>query len=169
MSNKSQVPGHRAPSQLNKSNEFDLEKSIPTSESTPRKPYSQYDWINEFEAAEDRAEAAGIMTNSSVDIGRVIEGGRITHTSNLPVNCHRSFIIYDGCDVVAVVEDREKTYPLIYLLAKLHIGRVKGSSHPDDLALDSTQKSLPNYKNDQRWILYFRPKKQGSGAKQVKA
>ncbi|KAK7920023.1 hypothetical protein PG985_008045 [Apiospora marii] len=124
---------------------------------TPRKAPA-YNWAANFDALEEQAEAAGIVSLPTVDVGRVIVDGQITHTCNLPMYGPDNYIVYDGTDVVACVRDRAKSYPFIERLAKHHIGRRVNSTyrHPGELELDVTFKSLARSKG---WVIYLRPKK----------
>lgn len=144
------------PTAAEKANEQDKKRAIPTPRKAP-----PYNWAANFDAAEEEAEAAGIVSVPTIDVSRVIEKGRITHVCNLPMCGPDNYIIYDGSDVVACVYDRHKMYPFIYRLAKHHIGgRVLSTClHPDDLELDVTYKSLKHDMDDRRWVIYLRPKK----------
>lgn len=142
----------------------DKQTSVPTSLKRP-----SYDWAGNLEISEEEAEADGIVELPVLDVGNVIEGGKINaNVHSLPLRTRKNFIIYNGTDVVACVEDRLKSYGIVHKLAKLHIGRVQHSLSPDHVGLDVEYKNITRARDEQCWVIYFHPKADSS-AKRVKA
>ncbi|KAK7949288.1 uncharacterized protein PG986_010174 [Apiospora aurea] len=97
---------------------------------------ARFHWEEATIAAKDKVRELDIVELQPNQVGRIMEAGKLTgiyHTDW--VRTVESFIIYDGLDVLARVQDLDMENA-VYEIAALYIGRKLKWSHPHDHDLD---------------------------------
>ncbi|KAK7949289.1 uncharacterized protein PG986_010175 [Apiospora aurea] len=96
----------------------------------------EYSWAAETSDAKAKSRILGIIEIPTDQVGRVMEGGKLTGAYHLnyshPI---KTFVVYDGLEVLARVQDFEME-TAVYQLAALYFGAKLGWSHPDEQDLD---------------------------------
>ncbi|KAK8135059.1 hypothetical protein PG984_007071 [Apiospora sp. TS-2023a] len=92
----------------------------------------EYNWDEGVEKAHRHARSLGIVQIAPVDVGRVVDSGRLIGLYDLDkVRAAESFIVYDNLVVLSRVQTIAM-HSAVYELAAHHIGRHLGLSHPHD-------------------------------------
>ncbi|KAK7980199.1 POT family protein [Apiospora arundinis] len=123
----------------------------------------QYDWARNLKAALTRANDAEIEEILPVEVGRVVEGNKITSLYNLDRHGSQHFVAFDGNDVLARVPQIWMKDTIVVELAALHIGLENLRSHPDDTELETHFQQIKG--GD--WAIHVYPKG-GSNAKKAR-
>ncbi|KAK8862845.1 hypothetical protein PGQ11_009080 [Apiospora arundinis] len=122
-----------------------------------------YDWIANIKAAKHRLSCAELEDLDMSDVGRVVEGGRTTNLYNVNKHGAQYFISYDESQVYARVPHLYMKDTLICQAAALHISKLHGCSHPDDIELETNWQKL----KDDSWVIHIHPK--GGSAKKARS
>ncbi|KAK6825609.1 hypothetical protein PG987_013103 [Apiospora arundinis] len=123
-----------------------------------------YDWAANVKAAKHRLSCAEVEDLAMSEVGLIVEGGRTTNIYNIDKRGTQQFIAYDGSHVYARVPHLYMKDTLIEQAAALHLGRLHGCTHPDDLELDTNWQQL----KDGSWAIHVHPK-DGSSAKKARS
>ncbi|KAK8040077.1 hypothetical protein PG993_008488 [Apiospora rasikravindrae] len=141
--------------------------STATDQATHKRTY-EYGWASATKTAKARAERAGIVELLNSEVGRVVEGGRITGLYHLDkYAAEKHFIAYDGFDVVACIPELFMLETVIRDIAQLHIGRLNNSSYPDDIKLEKNWQKLKGSLDGSGWAVHIHPQA-GSNVKRVR-
>ncbi|KAK8025246.1 hypothetical protein PG990_003069 [Apiospora arundinis] len=103
--------------------------------SRPKASY-EYNWDADLKAYNKKAHSLGLVELTVRQVARVIEGGDLTAIFDTdPIRPAKNFIIYDGLDVLARVNDYEME-SLVYDYAANFIGSRLHWSHPTEKDLN---------------------------------
>ncbi|KAK7920021.1 hypothetical protein PG985_008043 [Apiospora marii] len=95
-----------------------------------------YKWDEAVTQASKHARSLGIDDIPAMQVGRVVEAGQLIGLFDMEkARPAQNFIVYDGLDILARVEDFEME-TAVHDLARLYIGERLGWSHPHDHELD---------------------------------
>ncbi|KAK8093470.1 hypothetical protein PG997_000155 [Apiospora hydei] len=101
----------------------------------PKSTYS-FNWADSTSDAKAKSRILGIIEIPTDQAGRVIEAGKMTAIYHInygqPI---KTFVVYDGTEVLARVKDFEQE-TAVYELAALYFGAKLGWTHPDENDLD---------------------------------
>ncbi|KAK6825611.1 hypothetical protein PG987_013105 [Apiospora arundinis] len=131
--------------------------------STATKRACSYDWRRNLRAVLARAAAAEIEEIPTSEVGRVVEGKKITNLYNVDEDGATYFFAYDGNDVLARVPELYIKETIIVELATLYLGLKNNCAHPDDIELQTNWQRTKG--GD--WVIHVHPKS-GSNTKRAR-
>ncbi|KAK7980204.1 hypothetical protein PG989_012661 [Apiospora arundinis] len=117
-----------------------------------------YDWEHALRTATKAMHEEGIRELPPSRVRRVMLEDKLIHLFDVNPYGVRDFITYDGYDVLACVQDPALIYDVLYELASLHVGKLAGSDHPDDIDLDVQAERMKASEGKSRgWAILMRP------------
>ncbi|KAK6844703.1 hypothetical protein PG995_014813 [Apiospora arundinis] len=117
-----------------------------------------YDWEHALRTATKAMHEEGIRELPPSRVRRVMLEDKLIHLFDVNPYGVRDFITYDGYDVLACVQDPALIYDVLYQLASLHVGKLAGSDHPDDIDLDVQAERMKASEGKSRgWAILMRP------------
>ncbi|KAK8086034.1 hypothetical protein PG994_001008 [Apiospora phragmitis] len=130
--------------------------------SSRKRAFGEYDWAGNLRAAQEAAERAGIMELPIHDVSWGFAGGRVTGVYDLSMyDNQKHFVSYDGSDLLACVPYLVMKDTVLLKLAKLHIGCLSNSAHPDDVELQQNWHKMEG-SDEGSWAIYIHPKADSS-------
>ncbi|KAK6825606.1 hypothetical protein PG987_013100 [Apiospora arundinis] len=121
-----------------------------------------YDWDANMREFKQQARHEGLVELPASQVGRVIEGGKLTGLFDLGHIMYgaRKFVVYDGFDVLARVEDVTLINLVLCDLATHHVGRLGADiEHPNDVELVVKKEMMQD--SEERiigWAVLIQPK-----------
>ncbi|KAK8025244.1 hypothetical protein PG990_003067 [Apiospora arundinis] len=121
-----------------------------------------YDWDVNMREFKQKAHHEGFVELPASQVGRVIEEGKLIGLFDLGHIMYgaREFIVYDGFDVLARVEDVSLINLILHDLATHHVGRLGANiEHPDDVELIAKREMMQDSEEQIiGWAVLIQPK-----------
>ncbi|KAK7980200.1 CAZyme family CE10 [Apiospora arundinis] len=125
---------------------------------TSKKRSNRHDWPHRFATARERAENSNIVELPVSEVGRVLEGGRVTGLYNLDKKGSKHFIAYDGDHVYACVPHLYQMDIIILDLASLHIANGDHFASPEDIEVEKNWQKMTGSLAGTGWAIHIHPK-----------
>ncbi|KAK6825610.1 hypothetical protein PG987_013104 [Apiospora arundinis] len=123
-----------------------------------KKRSNRHDWPHRFATARERAENANILELPASEVGRVLEGGRVTGLYNLDKNGSKHFVAYDSDHVYACVPYLYQMDNVILKLASLHIANRDHFASPEDIEVEKNWQKMTGSLAGTDWAIHIHPK-----------
>ncbi|KAK6844698.1 hypothetical protein PG995_014808 [Apiospora arundinis] len=135
--------------------EQDIKKG---SQPASKKRSNHHGWPHRFATARERADNANIVELPASEVGRVLEGGRVTSLYNRDKKGSKHFIAYDGDHVYACVPYLYQMDIIILDLASLHIANRDHFVSPEDIEVEKSWQKMTGSLAGTGWAINIHPK-----------